>query len=120
MPSTTSARHLMLAVAITIASTSGLAIADPEPLPPQADKAKQAAKSESQTAGQDGAQPSQDGVPDGTGQPEAEEGAQGTDGAAEGQSSMGNAGAFRIARWMRSIGGRVSVGPKIDLSLIHI
>ncbi len=114
MPSTTSARHLMLAVAITIASTSGLALAGPEPLPPGAGKAKQAAKSESQTALQDGAQPLQDGVPDGIGQPDSGEGVQGTGGAAGNQSSTGNAGAFRIARWMRSIGGRISVGPKID------
>ncbi|MDQ7013877.1 MAG: hypothetical protein Q9O74_08285 [Planctomycetota bacterium] len=114
MPSITSARHLMLAVAITVASTSGLALAGPGPLPPGAGNARQAAKSESQTAVGDDAQPSQDGVPDGAGQPEAGEGVQGTGGAAGDQSSTGNAGAFRIARWMRSIGGRISTGPKID------
>ncbi len=102
MRTTTSARNLTLALTMTLASASGVAFADPEPQPTQADKAQAAAKSDNQ--------PAQNDASGNTDQPETAEGAAETAGALPGP----DAGAFRIARWMRSIGGRISIGPRLD------
>jgi len=109
---TTNANHIMLAMAITLASTAGLAFGGPEPIPTQAGKAQPAAEAGTQRAVQDGTQPDQNGTADP--QPEsAEAGALG-EGAEAAPAPKASVGAHTIARWMRSIGGRICMGPKID------
>lgn len=109
MPANTT-RTLLLGCAMAVAALTAAAAGGPEPIPTGA--SKQASASKQPAASTNGAAAEQTA----TGQGQAAAGAEADAGASdEAQSAPARpaANAFVLARWVRAIGGRVCVGPKI-------
>lgn len=97
MRQTTPRRCLLLISALALTSTA--ALAQTESAPPQA-----SAESAPQTAPPGGSEGTTEAATPEAGEPAAEAKTQ----------YASSAGAHTIARWMRAIGGRICMGPKLD------
>lgn len=104
MPDTT--RTLLLGLAISVAGLSTASLAGPEPLPTGAGKQAASQPASNLTAGGEGQPAAAEG--------QAEQSAAENEGQAENAAHAGpSAQALSLARWVRAIGGRVCMGPKI-------